>query len=119
MKLKKGDKVIIQLGKDRGKVSAVDRVLSKRGEILVQGINIVKKHLKPTGKTKRGGIIEIEKPINISNVMIVCPNCGKPTRVAIKITGKTKERVCKKCGGSLDRFDKATASKTIEKKEIK
>src|SRR3990172_3112153 len=103
MKVKKGDKIIVQLGKDRGKVSVVDSVLSKKSGILVQGTNIVKKHLKPSGKSKRGGIIEIEKPLDASNVMIICPSCGKPTRAEIKITGKTKERICKKCGGSLDK----------------
>ena len=111
MKVKKGDKVIVQLGKDRGKVSVIESVLSKKSEILVQGTNIVKKHLKPSGKTKRGGIIEIEKPLDVSNVMIVCPNCGKPTRTGIKITGKTKERICKKCGGSLDKVQKVQTGK--------
>lgn len=103
MKIKRGDKVIVQLGKDRGKVSVISSVLPKKGKVLVEGVNVVKKHLKPSGENKRGGIIEIEKPIDISNVMIICPNCGKPTRVAISIKNKIKERMCKKCGQSLDK----------------
>lgn len=103
MKIKKGDKVIVRAGKDKGKVSTVSSVLARQGKIVMDGINIAKKHLKPTQENKRGGIIEIAKPIDSSSAMILCPNCNKPTRVEMKISGKTKERICKKCSGSLDK----------------
>ena len=111
MKIKKGDKVIIRTGKDKGKVSVIEKVLSKKGKIVVTGANIVKKHAKPTEADKKGGMKEVAMPLQPSNVMIVCPSCGKTTRVSYKITNKTKERVCKKCGQSLD--------KKIEVKEKK
>lgn len=103
MKIKKNDKVFIEVGKDNGKTGQVKAVLKDNGRIIVEGINIVKKHIKPKGKEKVGGITEMEASINASNVMIVCPNCSKKTRVSYKISGKTKERICKKCNQSIDK----------------
>ena len=102
MKIKKGDKVFIELGKDSGKTGVVSQVLVKEGKLIVSGINKVKKHLKARGKDKVGGITEMEKPVNASNVMVICPACGKKTRVSYSISGKNKERVCKKCKQSLE-----------------
>ncbi|PIZ00606.1 50S ribosomal protein L24 [bacterium (Candidatus Howlettbacteria) CG_4_10_14_0_8_um_filter_40_9] len=116
MKIKKGDKVIVQLGKDRGKVSTVERVLPNTGKLLADKVNVVKKHKKPTQNEKRGGIIEMEKPLNVSNVMVVCPNCNKPTRVSYSINNKSKERVCKKCKGSLDKTLSQTYGKNLSTK---
>lgn len=102
MKLKKGDNIMVIAGKDKGKQGIISRVLPKDGKIIVTGVNIAKKHLKPSRKNPRGGIVSIPAAINASNAILVCPHCGKPTRIAAKITAKTKERVCRNCTGNLD-----------------
>ncbi len=102
MKIKKGDKVKILLGKDRGKTGSIEKVLTKKGKILVSGINLVKRHVKKQG-TIEGGIIDIVKPIDISNALLICPNCNLATRIGFKLLGTggeakhTKVRICKKC----------------------
>lgn len=96
MKINRNDTVKILLGKDRGKNGKVLRVWTKENKILVEGINIYKRHVKKT-KQHEGGIVDIPKPINISNVSIICPSCKKKTRVGIKIESNKKIRVCKKC----------------------
>lgn len=95
-KFKKGDKVQIQLGKDRGKIAAIERVSTTKGLVLISGANLVKRHVKKQTGVE-GGIIEIPKPINISNIALICPNCNKPTRVSFSLDGKGKTRVCRKC----------------------
>lgn len=95
MKIRKGDKVMVVLGKDRGKSGTVERVINKKGKVAVGGINLVKRHVKKYGDIQ-GGILEIAKPIEQSNVMLVCPHCQKPTRVGFKFDGM-KMRICKKC----------------------
>lgn len=102
MHIKKGDNVMVISGKSRGKISAVEKVLVKEGKVVVTGVNICKKHLKPSRKNPHGGILDIAKPVNVSNVMIFCPHCSKPVRIGYKITSKTKERICVKCKGNLD-----------------
>lgn len=95
-KLKKGDKVKVLLGKDNGKQGSVERVLTKKGQAFVAGINMYKRHVRKQGQTE-GGIIEIIKPVNISNLMLICPNCQKPTRIKFKVAEGKKLRVCIKC----------------------
>jgi len=103
LKIKKGDKVKVLSGKDRGKISQVLSVLPNQQRVLVSKINIVKKHKKKTGNTKDpGGIIESERPIHISNVMIVCSACSKPTRISYEVKKSGKKRTCKKCKTVLD-----------------
>lgn len=102
MKIKRNDNVFIISGKDKGKTGKVEKVLISKNQIAVTGVNISKKHLKPSKKNPHGGILDIVKPINVSNAMVVCPHCGKATRVANKITNNKKERICKKCAGNLD-----------------
>lgn len=97
MKIRKNDTVQIQLGKDRGKSAKVLRVLTKEGKILVEGLNMYKRHIGKKAGLKEGNILEIAKPLNISNVILVCPACKKTTRVGYKIEGKVKVRICKKC----------------------
>lgn len=105
LKVKKGDTVQMLAGKDRGKQGRVVRVYPDRSKILVEGVNQVKRHepVRPAqgrgGVT--GGIITKEMPVHVSNVAVVCPGCGKPTRVGYLVTPENKERVCKKCGGKL------------------
>lgn len=96
MKIKKGDKVKIMLGKDRGKTGTVDYINAKDGRVFVGGANLYKRHVKKQG-TNEGGIIDIPKSMDISNVALICPNCNKVTRIGFKVTGDSKIRVCKKC----------------------
>lgn len=98
MKIHKGDKVKIMIGKDKGKDGTVSKVLQEKDKVVVEGANVYKKHVKPSAKFKEGGIVEIEKPIDVSNVMLICPKCNTATRVGLKIEGGKKYRVCKKCG---------------------
>lgn len=100
-KIRKGDKVKVILGKDSGREGSVDKVLGKVNKVVVGGINIYKRSLR-AGALKRSGeargeIVDIVKPIDISNLVLVCPNCGKPTRVGFKVEAGSKVRVCKKC----------------------
>ena len=96
MKIKKGDTVKILKGKDRGKTGEVEKVFPEKGKIVVAGINVYKRHKKPADK-KPGGIIDLIKPLPVSNVMIVCPKCSSGTKVGYKIEAGKKYRLCKKC----------------------
>lgn len=99
MNIKKGDKVIVLSGKDKGKESTVLRALPQKQRVVVEGVGIVKKALRPTQQNPQGGISSIEAPVHVSNVMLVCPACNKPSRVNIKRDENGKKiRVCKKCG---------------------
>ena len=100
MKIKKGDKVKILLGKDRGKEGVVQFVLAKKDRIFVEGANIYKRHVRKQGEIK-GGIIDLPKSMDISNVALICPNCKRVTRVGFNITGDTKVRICRKCGKEI------------------
>ncbi|MFA6963711.1 MAG: 50S ribosomal protein L24 [Patescibacteria group bacterium] len=102
MKIKKSDNVMVITGKDKGKTGLVERVFVQDARIVVKGIAIAKKHVKPSRKNPQGGIIDINQKINSSNVMIICPSCGKPTKISYKISENGKLRICKKCGGSLE-----------------
>jgi len=102
MKLKKNDNVMILTGKDRGKTGLIERVFPEIDKMVVKGIAAAKKSVKPSRKNPQGGIIDINQKIQASNVMIICPSCGKPTKIAYKITDKTKIRICKKCSSSLE-----------------
>jgi len=99
-KVKKDDTVQIIAGKDKGKRGRVVKIDRAKGRLIVEGANIVKKAMKRKSQQDRGGIVEIEAPLDISNVMIVCKKCG-PVRVGYKIDGEKKVRVCKKCGEAL------------------
>lgn len=102
MKIRKNDKVKIITGKDKGKEGTVLKVLIQEGRVVVEGVNIVKKHVKPGAVSKEGGIIEVEKPINMSNVMVMCGKCKRPVRVCFLIKEGKKTRVCNKCKGKLN-----------------
>jgi large subunit ribosomal protein L24 len=101
MKLKKNDQVIVTVGRDRGKKGPVLRVMPAATSVVVEGVNIAKKHVRPGGKYPRGGIIELTKPIATSKVALVCPNCSKATRIGYVIKGEHKDRVCRKCQGVI------------------
>ena len=99
-KVKKDDNVQIVAGKDKGKSGKVLKIDRANGRVVVQGLNMVKKAVRPKKQGDKGGIIEIEAPLAISNVMVVCKKCG-PTRVGILGEGKEKKRICRKCGEVL------------------
>jgi large subunit ribosomal protein L24 len=102
LKIKKGDKVKVLTGKDRGAEGEVMRVLPAVGKVIVDGVNVAKKHQKATKATMQGGIIDKDMPIPVANVALLCPACGKPTRVGYQVDPDgTKTRVCKKCGGVM------------------
>ncbi len=96
-KIRKEDTVQVIAGKDKGKRGSVVRILRDKDRVIVLGLNMVKKAMRRKNQQDRGGIVEIEAPIHISNVMIVCKKCG-PTRIGYKIDGDKKTRVCRKCG---------------------
>ena len=101
MRIKKGDKVRVLTGKDRGREGAVMRVLPERNRVIVDGVNRMKRAQKATRSTMQGGIIDKELPIDASNVAIVCGTCG-PTRIGMRVDDNgVKVRICRKCGGEL------------------
>ena len=104
LRIKKGDTVEAIYGKEKGKRGKVLKVLSSKGSryVLVEQINMIKKHMKPSQKNKEGGIIEREGPLHISNVSIICPKCSKATRVGVQIGDENKMRFCKKCREIID-----------------
>jgi len=97
-KIRKQDLVLVTAGKDKNKTGKVLSVLKKSDKAVVEGVNIFKKHQKPSKKYPQGGIIDVTVPVNISNLMVVCQSCNKPSRVKFKNTGKDKRRICGKCG---------------------
>jgi large subunit ribosomal protein L24 len=101
MKIKKGDRVVVLQGKDRGREGTVMRAIPSKGKVIVEGVNIAKKHQKPTRQTMQGGIIDKDMPLDVSNVALICPKDGA-TRVGYKVSDSgAKSRVCKKCGQEL------------------
>ncbi len=99
-KLKKDDMVQVIAGREKGKQGKIVKIDREKGRVIVDGINMVKKAMKKRKQTDRGGIVEIEAPLAISNVMIICKKCG-PTRIGYKISSDAKVRVCRKCGEAL------------------
>ncbi len=105
MKIKKNDNVAILTGKDRGKTGIVEAVFPKENKVVVAGVAVYKKSVKPTRQTPKGGIIDVNAKINVSNVAIVCPSCSKISRIGYGFFGNKKDqkiRICKKCHGSLE-----------------
>jgi len=103
MKIRKDDEVVVLAGKDRGKQGKVHSVHPDKGRVVVAGINMIKRHTKPGRVRTQAGIIEREAPIAISNVMLVCNKCSKPTRVTYRfIENGQKVRACRHCGEIID-----------------
>lgn len=102
LKLKVGDTVKVAIGKDKGREGKIERIFAKEGLALVAGVNLYKKHVKGT-PGRKGGIYEVERPLALSKLKLVCPKCNKPTRVGIKVVEKEKVRVCKKCKREIDK----------------
>ena len=101
LKIKKNDKVVVLSGKDKGKTGKVLGTVPSERKIVVEGINMVTCHIKPRKQGEEGGIIQRETPIYASKVMLVCPKCGKPTRVGHTVADGKKVRACKKCGAAI------------------
>lgn len=101
MRIKKGDQVKIISGKDKNKSGKVMRVIPAVNKIVVEGLNLVKKHSKPRKSGEKGQRVEIPAPVNVSNVMLICSKCGKLTRIGFLINRDNKSRVCKKCKSEI------------------
>jgi len=102
MKIRKGDTVLVISGKDRGRKGKILRAFPKERKVLVEGINLVKKHQRPKRQGEKGQIIQLPKAIDVSNVKLICSKCDKPTRVGYKLTQeREKHRRCKKCGQEI------------------
>ena len=97
MKVKKGDTILIIAGKDKGRTGKILKSLPKEGGILVEGINLKKKHVRPKREGEKGQVVQIPAVLDVSNVKIICPKCGKATRVGYRTEKDVKKRVCKKC----------------------
>jgi large subunit ribosomal protein L24 len=125
MKIRKGDTVKMLYGKDSGRQGTVLAVDNKKGRVVVEGLNMYKKHIKGDGRTQVSEIVNITKPVPVSKVMLVCPKCSKATRVGYKIEGDNKMRVCKRCGEVIETEVKEEKKevkkdeKKVEKKETK
>ena len=103
MKIKKGDNILVVSGKDRGKKGKVTQVFLSERRLVVDGVNKMIKHVKPRREGEKGQRLEFFAPLDISNVMLVCPKCSKPSRVGYKMTtGKEKQRICRKCQEAVD-----------------
>ena len=101
MNVKKGDTVVVLSGKDKGKKGKVQSTKPAEAKVVVEGVNLVTCHTKPRRQGEEGGIVRREAALYASKVQVVCPKCSKPTRVAHKIEGSKKTRVCKHCGAEL------------------
>ena len=102
MKIRKGDRVVVMTGKDKGRSGEVLRAIPKEDRVVVQGVNMVTKHQRPTA-SNQGGIMQIEAPIHVSNVAMADPRDGAPTRIGVKIDGERKLRVARRSGEVIDR----------------
>ncbi len=119
MKVKKNDTVLVLSGKDAGKTAKVLVAIPKKNRVVVDGVNVQKKHKKARSAQEVSEIVNQSGAIDASNVMVVCPVCGKATRVAYKVEGDKKVRVCKKCGAVLDSAKEAKEVKKEAKKKSK
>jgi large subunit ribosomal protein L24 len=101
MKIKKGDNLIMLSGKDKGKKGKAIHVFSAENNVVVEGLNLIKKHLRARKQGQKGQIVSKERAVSISSVALVCKSCGRPTRIGFKIEGDNKTRICKKCGAEV------------------
>lgn len=105
--LRRGDQVVVLAGDDRGKQGRVVRILTKRATALVDGVNLVTRHVKPSAKAPQGGRIEKMAPVQLSNLQLICPNCSKPTKGKTLVTATGRERQCRLCQASLVQKEQA------------
>jgi large subunit ribosomal protein L24 len=104
MKIKKGDTVLVRTGDDKGKTGKVLKVFSEKNRVIVEGVNFIKRHTRQTQRAQKGGIIEKEAPVHVSNLMLYCPKCSTPAKLSFRILEgeesekSSKVRICRKCG---------------------
>ncbi|MEK7482072.1 MAG: 50S ribosomal protein L24 [Patescibacteria group bacterium] len=101
MKIHKGDTIKIITGKDSGKTGKVLKVIPKKDKILIEGLNLFKKHVRPKKQGEKGQTILVPRPINVSNAMILCASCGQAVKIGYRLEGEKKERICKKCKAKI------------------
>jgi large subunit ribosomal protein L24 len=102
-KIRTGDNVLVTNGRNKGQMGVVRLNLIERDRVVIEGVNIVKKHIR-RGRARQAGIVEVEAPLHVSNVMLVCPACGEPTRIGVRPNADGKnERYCKKCDAGIPR----------------
>ena len=102
--VRKNDTVIVTTGKDSGKRGRVLKVLPAKNRVVVEGVNIIKRHTRPNPQRNiKGGIVEREASVHASNVQLICPECGKMTRIGHRMDGERKQRICRKCEGVIDK----------------
>ncbi len=102
MRIHKGDQVIVRAGKDKGKKAEVVRAFPAEHKVIVEGVNVAKRHAKPTRATQQGGVIDKFMPVHVSSVALLCKSCDQPTRIGMKINDDgQKVRICRKCGAEL------------------
>ena len=99
--IKKNDNVIVLAGKDKGKVAKILKSLPRERKVLVDGVNLKKKHVRPKREGEKGQVVQVPAPLEVSNIKIVCPKCGKPVRIGYKVEKDIKSRICKKCGQAI------------------
>lgn len=97
MKIKKNDKVLVTKGKDRGETGKILKALPKKNQVVVEGVNLVIKHIRPRRAREKGQRVKVPAPMDASNVKLICPKCKKAVRIGYKIQGDQKKRYCKKC----------------------
>ena len=104
LSVRKNDEVQVIAGRDSGKRGRVLRVLPEKGRVVVEGVNLIKRHTKANPqKQVKGGIVEREASVHASNVQLICPECGKMTRIGHRMDGERKQRICRKCEGVIDK----------------
>ncbi len=103
MSIRKGDRVKVIAGKDKGKESRVLRAYPEKQRLVVEGVSMIKKAQRPSNKNPQGGILEVEGTIHVSNVLLLCPSCSQATRIGRKREDGVRVRVCKKCGKEIDK----------------
>jgi large subunit ribosomal protein L24 len=102
MRIRKGDRVIVRNGKYKGQRSEVVRAMPSEGKVVLEGVNVAKRHAKPTRNTMQGGIIDKFMPVPVSSVSVICKSCGEPTRIGMTVDEQGRKlRICRKCGGEL------------------
>lgn len=97
MKIRKGDKIRVLVGKDKGREGVVEKVYKKQDVVMIPGINLYKKHIRKNEKMPQGGVVEIPRPVAISKVILICPKCKQTSKVGFQIDKNKKTRICKKC----------------------
>jgi large subunit ribosomal protein L24 len=103
MKIRKNDTVLVIVGKDRGKKGKVRKAFPRKDQVIVEGVNMIKRHSRAKGQARQAGIIELEAPMDVSNVMLICGKCNKPARVGLTfLSDGRKARVCRACGEVID-----------------